>query len=341
MLTRDAMLIEFRVPDELAGEFKFVPGQHVTVRATIDGREERRSYSICSVPGEALSVVVKLVPEGLFSAHLHELAAPGVELEVMPPSGHFLVDIEPELTRHHLAIAAGSGITPIMSMLRTILEHEPSSSVTLLYGNRASSSVIFRQALSDLKDRYLTRLTVLHVLSREPQQVPLFDGRIDGAKIAALCQGMIDAPQLAGAYLCGPHSMIEASRNALREAGLAPERIRSELFSTGEVTKPRPRVVLSQAHCQVTIRQDGVTRQFEMPESGVSVLDAALAHGIDLPYSCKSGVCSTCRAKCVQGEVEMDANFALEDYEVAQGFVLSCQSFPTTPVVELDYDAHT
>ena len=341
MLTRDALQIEFNVPADLNDEFEFAPGQHVTLRASIDGSEQRRSYSICSVPGEPLSVVVKLVPDGLVSAHLHQCVSAGDVLQVMAPSGHFGVDIKPAEVRHHLAIAAGSGITPIMSMLRFILDREPASSVTLLYGNRASSSVIFRQALSDLKDRYLTRLTVLHILSREPQQVPLFDGRIDAEKITALCRGLIDAPSLAGAYLCGPHSMIEASRSALRAAGLAPDRIRSELFSTGVQAKPRERSVVKDAYCQVTICQDGVTRRFDMQEGGVSVLDAALAHGIDLPYSCKSGVCSTCRAKCVQGAVEMDANFALEDYEVAQGFVLSCQSFPTTPVLQLDYDAHS
>jgi ring-1,2-phenylacetyl-CoA epoxidase subunit PaaE len=333
------MRIEFALPDDLTDRFSFRAGQHLIFRADIDGREERRSYSICSIAGEPLSVVVKLVGDGLFSAYLHATVTPGVALEAMPPCGQFVIDFEPGRAREHLAIAAGSGITPIISMVRTILLVEPESSVTLLYGNRSSSSVIFRQALADLKDRYLSRLTVLHVLSREPQQVPLFDGRIDADKIAALCQGMIDAPALAGAYLCGPHSMIEASRSALLAAGLAPERIRSELFSAGALAPRRPRPVEPDSHCQVSIKHDGVTRQFDMPEGGISLLDAALAQGFDLPYSCKSGVCSTCRAKCTQGAVEMDANFALEDYEVAQGFVLSCQSFPTTPMVQLDYDA--
>jgi ring-1,2-phenylacetyl-CoA epoxidase subunit PaaE len=338
-LTRDANLIEFELPEAARAEFTFRPGQHVTLRAVIGGCEERRSYSLCSVPGEPLQIVVKRVDEGIFSGYVHETLVPGMTIDVMPPSGQFVIDLDPLARRHHLAIAAGSGITPVISLVRSILESEPESHVTLLYGNRSSSSVIFRELLGALKDRFLKRLSLLFVLSREHSQVPLFDGRIDYDKIRALCATVIDARQLHGAYLCGPYGMIEACQKALLAAGLARERIKSELFGTAALAS-RPQSARSAVarECHVTIRLDGQARRFSMARDSLSVLDAALAQGIDLPFSCKSGVCSTCRCKRISGKVEMDANFALEDYEVARGFVLCCQSFPVSDELELDYD---
>lgn len=343
--TRDAVALTLVVPPELAGQFRHVQGQHLTVRAHIGSQEVRRSYSICSAVGDPdLRIAIKHVPGGLFSAWANQELVAGHVLEVMPPAGHFNVVLDPGARRDYLAVAAGSGITPILSILKTTLRAEPLSRFTLVYGNRASSTVLFKEELEDLKDRYLERLNLVFVLSREHQDIELFNGRIDGAKIRALCRHWIDLPSIDYAFVCGPLPMMEAVQAALADEGLAADRIKLELFaaSAQEARRPpREHLVQGTNQCQVTIVQDGRTARFSMDKNAQSVLEAGLAAGLDLPYSCKAGVCSTCRCKRIEGEVDMDANFALEDYELARGFVLACQSYPVSDTLVLDYDQDT
>ncbi len=335
-------MIELAVPPVLAGQFAYQAGQHLTLRTTIDGADVRRSYSICAAVTEnTLRIAVKRVSGGVFSNWANDSVVVGTTIEVMAPTGHFHVPLPAQGSARILAIAAGSGITPILSIIKTTLAGAPHSRATLVYGNRASSSVLFRDELSDLKDRYLDRLNIVYVLSREQQEIELFNGRIDRNKLEALFESWVDCRDIDTAYLCGPLGMMEEARAALQGRGLADECIRVELFASSAAEK-HP---LARAHpasganeCEVTIVQDGRSSTFRMEKNNSSVLDAALAQGIELPYSCKTGVCSTCRCKRTAGELDMDANFALEDYEIARGFVLACQSYPVSDKLVLDYD---
>ena len=338
--TRDAVLVTFDVPEELRSAFQFTQGQYLTLRATVEGSEVRRSYSICSAPHEGvLQVAIKRVQDGVFSSWAHQELRVGHVIECMPPKGNFHVPLMSASARHHVAFAAGSGITPILSILKTTLREEPQSSFTLVYGNRSSSAVLFKEELEDLKARYMGRFNLIFTLSREQQDVELFNGRIDGAKCDGLLQSWIDPVSIDVAYLCGPQSMTEGVRASLERHGVARDRIKTELFGTAaaERVERRPSEKASQ-RCHVTIVQDGRQRDFEYDDSKLTLLDAGLAQGIEMPYSCKGGVCSTCRCKLVKGEVEMDVNFALEDYEVARGFILPCQSYAMTGELLLDYD---
>lgn len=342
--TRDAVVLSLEPPAEQRAAFAFTPGQYLTFRKTLEGEELRRSYSLCSGRGEGcLKVGIKKVPGGLFSTWANEGLAPGETLEAMAPMGSFHAPLEAAGRRHHLFFAAGSGITPVLSLIKTTLAEEPGSRVTLVYGNRSSSSIMFREALEDLKNLNLGRFTLLHVLSRESQEIDLFNGRIDAEKCRQLFTYWIDPKEVDLAFICGPQSMMTAVHGALVEAGLAEERIKFELFASAQ--QGRARAAAQQAaaaaaaeRCQVTLQLDGLTRSFEMPKGQVSLLDAALAEGLDVPYACKGGVCSTCRAMVLEGEVDMDANFALEDYEVRRGYVLTCQSFPASDRLVVDYD---
>lgn len=343
--TRDAMVVTFEAPAEDAHAFRYVAGQHLTLKAHIAGVEVRRSYSICAAAQEQkLRVAIKRVDDGVFSGWAVENLKPGHRIEVMEPAGHFSVPLEPESRRHHLAFAAGSGITPILSLIKTTLAAEPKSRFTLIYGNRASSSVIFKEELEDLKDRYLTRLNLVFILSREHQDVDLFNGRIDAAKCDQLLSQWIDPSDIDVAYICGPQTMMEQVSERLMANGLSASQIRMELFASAMNKGPRaPRQGVVKGHdgCRITVIQNGLTREFSMAKNRSSVLDAALENGIELPYSCKGGVCSTCRCKLIRGEVDMDANYALEDYERARGFILSCQSFPVTDELLIDLDQET
>jgi ring-1,2-phenylacetyl-CoA epoxidase subunit PaaE len=342
--TRDAIAVTFDVPAELQDAFQYQQGQHLTLRAMIDGEEVRRSYSICSaVQDRRLRVAIKRVSDGLFSTWANESIRPGVTVDVMPPEGRFNLPLEPESARHYLAFAAGSGITPILSIIKTTLLAEPYSRFTLLYGNRASSSVIFRDELTDLKDQYLERLNLVYIMSREPQDIELFHGRITEDKCRQLFQHWLRVENVDYAFICGPEDMMHGVSNALQEAGMPKERIRIELFAAGAAkTERKPRQVAAEARHQteVTVVMDGVHASFTMDKDKESLLDAGLRAGIDMRYSCKGGVCSTCRCKVLEGQVEMDVNYALEDYEVARGFVLSCQSFPVTDKIVVDFDVH-
>ncbi|MET3433933.1 ring-1,2-phenylacetyl-CoA epoxidase subunit PaaE [Herbaspirillum seropedicae] len=338
--TRDTIVVSFAVPAELQDTFSYQQGQHLTLRSEINGEDLRRSYSICSAVQERqLRVAIKRAPGGLFSNWANESFVPGQRIDVMPPMGHFNVPLDAGNRKHYLAFAAGSGITPMMSIIKTTLLSEPHSHFTLVYANRASSSVIFKEELTDLKDAYLERFNVVYVMSREQQDVELFNGRIDRAKCDAFFASWIDLKDVDAAFLCGPEDMVQAVAASLQAHGLPKTQIKTELFAAS--TPPRAhaaRAVVGKQECEVTVIVDGYHNVFTMDKEKESVLEAGLKHGIDLRYSCKGGVCATCRCKVVEGKVDMDANYALEDYEIARGFVLSCQSFPVSDKLLLDFD---
>jgi len=340
--TRDAVALTFAVPAELASQFRFEAGQHLTLRAAIDGQDIRRSYSICSpVHDAALRIAVKRSPGGVFSTWANEKLAAGAMLEVMPPMGHFGVAPDPARKRRYVGFAAGSGITPLVSIIATVLAAEPESEFTLFYGNRASGTVMFRETLAALKDIYLARFNLVHVLSREAQDIPLLHGRIDRAKADALLAHWVDLDRVDAVYLCGPDGMMQAVAEALRGRGFPEPKIRIERFAASipkHEHKPGAAPAPGHSECEVTVILDGATRTFTLEKGKESILEAGLRSGVELPYSCKGGVCSTCRAKLVEGEADMDVNFALEDYEVARGFILTCQSYPASDKVTVDYD---
>lgn len=341
--TRDAVVVTFESPAEARDVFRYEPGQHLTFRTRIDDAEVRRSYSICaSAQEQVLRVAIKRVSEGAFSNWAAQALKVGAQIESLAPAGHFGVPVVPGSERHHVAFAAGSGITPVLSIIKTVLASEPAGRVTLFYGNRASSTVLFKEEIEDLKDRYLARFRLVFVLSREQQEIELFNGRIDRHKCDALLEHWIDPADIDVAYICGPQSMMADVSESLAAHGVDRKRIRVELFDSGlpkERRKKDARPVPGASECTVTIVQDGRRREFGMKKNQQTILDAALENGIELPYSCKGGVCSTCRCRKVKGDVDMDAVFALEDYEIERGFVLACQSFPVTDEVVLDFDA--
>ena len=340
--TRDAVAITFDVPPALKDAFRFVQGQHLTLRADVAGEDLRRSYSICSaVQDGCLRIAVKKAPGGAFSTWVNEGLKAGQALEVMPPMGHFNVPLHPANRKHYLGFAAGSGITPLLSIIKTTLLTEPGSEFTLFYGNRSSAAVIFREELSDLKDQFLSRLNLIYVMSREPQDIALLNGRIDREKADALLAHWVDLDDVDTAFVCGPDGMMQAVATSLQARGFAKSKIKIELFAAS-IPKHEHRTPAAphpgRSECTVTAIIDGAAREFTLEKGRENVIDAALRQGIELPYSCKGGVCSTCRAKLVEGEVDMDVNFALEDYEVARGFVLCCQSYPVTDRVVVDFD---
>jgi ring-1,2-phenylacetyl-CoA epoxidase subunit PaaE len=342
--TRDCIAVTFDVPPGLAGDFRYQQGQHLTLRARIGNEDVRRSYSICSaVQDGALRVAIKRTPGGTFSGWANESLRPGAVVDVMPPMGHFNVPLDAGNERNYLAFAAGSGITPILSIVKTTLMTEPRSRFTLVYGNRSSSSAIFRNELTELKDLYLTRLNIVYVMSREQQDIELFNGRITKEKTRQFLEHWIDIADYDTAFICGPEDMMHGVSEALQEAGMPKSAIKVELFAASipkHRHQPRPELDAALAHhlTEVTVIQDGNAATFTMEKDKESILDAGLRAGLDMRYSCKGGVCSTCRCKVLDGKVDMDVNYALEDYEIASGFVLSCQSFPATDRVTIDFD---
>lgn len=347
-ITRDSVALTFNVPEHLQREFAYVQGQHLTLRATVDGLDVRRSYSICSaVQDKRLRIAIKRVAGGIFSHWALTHLLPGTQLDVMPPQGHFhipLIASTPEsmqkFGRHILAVAAGSGITPILSIIKTMLIAEPLTRITLVYGNRSSGAVMFKEELENLKDRFLTRFNLVWVMSREAQDITLFNGRIDYDKTCELLTRWVDPVSIDAAFICGPQDMMLAVTQALVDKGVPKSRIKVELFGTSAAAKPRAAQAAHGAveQCQVEVVLDGVRQRFSMPKNSINLLDAGLQAGIDMPYACKGGVCASCRAQVRSGEVDMDNNFALEDYEVARGFVLCCQSFPVTDKLVIDFD---
>ena len=340
--TRDAIAVTFTVPEALRDQFRFTQGQHLTLRADIGGQDVRRSYSICSaVDDDALRIAVKRSPGGAFSTWANEALKVGATIDVMPPLGHFNVALDPTAKRHYLGFAAGSGITPLLSIVKTTLAVEPQSRFTLFYGNRASSTVMFREELAALKDIYLTRFNLVHVLSREAQDIDLLHGRIDRERADALLAHWVRLDEIDAAFICGPEGMMDAVIDALKTRGFPESKIRIERFAASipkhqHVARPLPQA--AQSECEVTVIIDGTRKSFLLEKQKENIIEAGLRNGVELPYSCRGGVCSTCRCRLVEGEVEMDVNFALEDYEIARGFILSCQSYPTTDTVVVDYD---
>ncbi len=341
--TDEAVRVTFAVPTELEEAYRFVQGQHLTLRSDLDGEDLRRSYSICAGVDEGrLQVAIRKVAGGRFSTWANEALKPGDVLQVMTPAGRFHTILDPQAHRTYVAFAAGSGITPILSIIRTTLETEPHSRFTLFYGNRSTASAMFREALEDLKNRHMGRFSLFHVFSREQQDTALFNGRLDAEKVRRFCRGLCNPQAVDSFFLCGPGGMIDEVRGALAEAGVPPERIHTELFlSAGDVVPPAPRPGARPAPeggTDVTVWLDGRATRFDLPDAGTSLLDAALAQGMDLPFACKGGVCCTCRAHLREGEVEMAANYSLEPHEVEEGFILTCQARALTKTVVVDFD---
>jgi ring-1,2-phenylacetyl-CoA epoxidase subunit PaaE len=340
--TPDAVSIAFAVPAELREDYRFRPGQHLTLRTTLDGAELRRSYSICTgLDDPELRVAVKQVDGGSFSRFANEALKAGDRIDVMTPQGRFGVAPEPDAARTYLAIAAGSGITPIMSILRSVLTREPKSRVFLLYGNRTAQSIIFKHALDDLKDRFLERLGIYYVLSRESQEVALLNGRIDGEKIATVLRTVVPARRLDAVFLCGPGGLIEEGKAAVLRAGVHTKQIHVEYFTTDGVPgvqrrTPRPADGKEPAAI-VRVRLDGSDHVVPLFD-GETIVEAGLRQGLEMPYSCRGGMCCTCRARLLEGEVSMDQNFSLEQWEMQAGYVLTCQSHPKTRSIAVDYD---
>jgi ring-1,2-phenylacetyl-CoA epoxidase subunit PaaE len=339
-LTDEAVAVTFDVPPELAKTFDHIPGQHVTIRSLVDGEDVRRSYSICAPAGSGkLRVGIKRLPGGLFSTFAIDRLEAGDVLEVMPPVGEFTIDIDPSKPRKAVAIAAGSGITPVLSLISSSLEMEPRSTWTLLYGNRTANSVMFLDELEGLKDRFHPRFQLFHILSREGSDVPLLSGRIDAEKIKTVHDRLLGSQPVDGWYLCGPYDMVMTARATLEEIGVDPGRIHDELFFAGPLdpTMLPPEPPPGEGSVDLTVILDGRAVDTRMtPET--SILDAALRVRSELPFSCKGGMCATCKGRIEEGEVRMDKNYALVDSEVEAGYVLTCQAHPVTDRVVVRYD---
>ena len=339
---RDAVVVSLEPANDT--DFDFIQGQYLTFRQEIEGTEIRRSYSICAGKDDGiLQVGIKKVDGGAFSTWANENLAPGMVLEAMPPMGKFYTEIDPNQGKTYLGFAGGSGITPVLSIIKTTLKREPDSRFTLVYANRGVNTIMFREELEDLKNVHMGRLNVIHILESDAQDIDLFKGRVDEEKCAALFANWIDITSVDTAFICGPEPMMLGIAAALNAHGLSEEQIKFELFASAQPGRLQRKVSTSAEATtkpgEAVVIIDGTGRTVEMNRDQ-TVLEAALAGGLDAPYACKAGVCSTCKCKVLEGEVEMVANHALEDYEVEQGFVLSCQSFALTEKVVVDYDQH-
>jgi ring-1,2-phenylacetyl-CoA epoxidase subunit PaaE len=341
-LTDDSVCIAFEVPPELDDEYDFVQGQHVNIRTSLAGDDVRRSYSICSpAKSRRLRIGVKVLPGGHFSGFAAGGLAVGDELDVMTPTGRFYTPLDPANRKHYCAIAAGSGITPVVSIVASSLEQEPHSRVTLIFANRTSRTVMFLEELEDLKDRYRDRFHLIHVLSREPQDAELLSGRLDSARLTKISETLVPAETVDEWFLCGPHDMVVGLRDALSALGVDAAHVHTELFHVESTPPPRPPSTADEGEgSDVTITLDGRSSSFKLKGSdSMAVLDAVLRVRSDAPFACRGGVCGTCRAKLLEGEVVMDTNYALEPDEIEAGYVLTCQSHPVTETVRVDYDA--
>ncbi len=340
--TADCVSVAFAVPQEEAETFQFIQGQYITLRTTISEEEIRRSYSICSSPlDEELRVAIKRVPDGRFSTFANRQLQVGDTLDVMPPDGRFYTTVKAENEKHYLAFAAGSGITPVFSIMKTILQAEPKSKFTLFYGNQRTESIIFREDIEALKNTFLNRLSVYYLLSQEHTGSDLFSGRIDRDRCQVFFKHLVQLNQIDECFLCGPEEMILGVREELLANGLQREQVHLELFGTnaGKRKKQEVNVADSDFQSEISIQLDGNSFSFTMTNPQESVLDAALRNGADLPFACKGGVCCTCRAKVEEGEAEMAVNYALEPDEVEAGFVLTCQTHPKGDRLVVNFDA--
>lgn len=342
-VTDDSVAITFTVPEALRDDYAYTQGQHLTIRTELAGDDVRRNYSICaSVSAQALRIAVKRLPGGAFSGHALDVLQVGDVLEVMTPSGRFFTELDPANEKSYVFVAAGSGITPVLSLLATTLETEPRSRATLVYANRTHASVMFLEDVEDLKDRYPERFQLIHVLSREPQEVELFSGRLDTDRMQRILDALIPPEEVDEWFLCGPHPMVSSLRRLLIAEGVPKRAVHAEIFHV-ESLPPARRTTheadLPAESAKVTITLDGRRSTFTLAPGGPAVLDGALLVRADAPFACKGGVCGTCRAKLLEGSVAMDTNWALEPDEVEKGYVLTCQSHPTSDTVVLDYDA--
>jgi ring-1,2-phenylacetyl-CoA epoxidase subunit PaaE len=344
--TADCVSVAFDIPEDWKSEFQFSHGQNITVRTKLGGEELRRSYSICSSPLEnELRIAVKQIPAGRFSTHANQELIVGSLLDVMAPTGKFFTKLSSNQAKNYLALAAGSGITPVISIIKATLATEPQSNFTLIYGNRDRHAIIFKEELEGLKNRFLSRFMIHHVLSREKTDAPINQGRIDVAKCDELFEKLIDPEWMDEIFICGPESMIFSVSHALEERGIAKEKIHFELFTVPgqKITASKRPAVGEKKHdvqkSRITIKVDGISSEFDLAYDGDSILDAALNQGADLPYACKGGVCASCRARLIEGKVDMTTNYALEADELAAGFILTCQSHPRTDMVKVDFDS--
>jgi ring-1,2-phenylacetyl-CoA epoxidase subunit PaaE len=341
--TNECVSILFIIPPALKDTFQYKQGQYITLRKNINGEELRRSYSICSSPlDNELRIAVKKVAQGIFSTFANDVLKKGDALELMPPIGKFFTELKPDQSKQYASFAAGSGITPMLSIIKTTLATEPKSSFTLVYGNRNRHSIIFKEELEALKNIYMDRFRVIYILSREKTDAAIHFGRIDADKCSELCNKNIDINRTDEFFLCGPETMIFSVKEQLEKMGVDQKKIHFELFTTpGQKKMAVDRdelAVNKQGQSKVTIKLDGISFDFDLGFEGDAILDAALKNGADLPYACKGGVCSTCRAKLIEGEVDMDVNYGLEQEEIEQGFILTCQSHPRTEKVIIDFD---
>ncbi len=340
--TADCVSLSFAIPTKLEDTFRFIQGQSLTLRKEINGEDIRRSYSLCTSPLEnEWRVAVKKVWGGRFSTYANEVLQAGDILEVMPPTGHFYTEMNPENQKHYVAFVAGSGITPVMSIMKTVLLTEPNSRFSLFYGNRKVESIIFKEEIEDLKSKYLGRLRVVHVLSQESTEVNLFHGRIDSKKCRAFCKELIDIQDVSEVFLCGPKEMIMSLEETLASLGLDKSSIHYELFydpeeDTEKVVIAKPPKAIPDS--EVTIILDGRALVVPLDFDGEMILDAGTKNGLDLPYACKGGMCCTCKARVKEGKVKMKKNYTLEPDEVEAGYVLSCQAHPTTEKVVISFD---
>jgi len=339
--TADAVSLTFAIPKELAEDYRFSPGQYLTLRTMMDGEEVRRSYSICSGPDDGeLRIAVKKIDGGAFSNWAADELKCGDELDVMTPTGRFGVTAAPDQARVYVGFAAGSGITPILSIVKAVLVRQPDSRFFLFYGNRSASGMLFREALEELKDRFIERLSVFHVISGEEQDIPILHGRLDGEKVRVLLRSLVSWQDVDHVFICGPSGMSEDIEATCRAIGIAENRIHVERFVSEFGGKPRPKMVVPptappKAFAALII--DGKRREVPIAE-GEAILDAALRAGVDLPFACKGGMCSTCRARLVEGKAQMEVNYSLEPWELEKGFILTCQARPVTDRVVVDYD---
>ncbi len=341
--TKDTVVVTFDIPESLSSSFAFIQGQHLTLRKIINGEDVRRSYSLCTSPLEKQwKVAIKQIPGGIFSTYANTELKAGDTIELMEPSGNFYVNVDPKTPKNYIAFAAGSGITPMLSIIKTHLESEPNATFKLFYLNRTTKSIIFKEEIENLKNVYFGRFQVFHFLTKEKRDIPFLNGRFDSEKLQILTKTFIDIEDTAHCFICGPQEMIFLIRDELQAAGLDKDKIHYELFFSGNAEEANARVaeLLEQQleGTDVTIIDGGKEFHFIMEKEYDNVLDGALAAGADLPYACKGGVCSTCKCRVVEGQVEMKINYALEEDELDKNIVLSCQAVPTTEKIVVDFD---
>lgn len=339
--TADCSVITFDVDESLIEDFAYKQGQYLTLKADINGEEVRRSYSLCSSPiDQEWKVAVKKIEDGRFSTFANEVLQQGDTLEVMPPNGKFYVECEPEVAKNYLAFAAGSGITPILSIIKTHLHREPNSTFKLFYVNQSAVSIILKEEVEALRNIFLGRFEIYHFLTREHRNVELFNGRLSEEKMEIICEKLVDISTVNDAFVCGPNEMIFMVRDFLTAKGMPEKNVHFELFNTsGVAAKKKERKIDMSKMSQIHIVEGGKTIMFNIPQGSDNILDAGMKQNMDLPYACKGGVCCTCRAKLIEGDIDMEVNYALEPDEIEAGYILTCQAVPLSEKVVVDFDA--